>query len=79
MDFQQVVQQIAWEEHRPPEEIYREMQRAIEDLYRHRNDTPASRAVWRRMGARHCPTPEAFVAWMAGEIRREIHPPQPKP
>ena len=71
MNFQAILTQIAQRNHTTPEEVYQEMQWAIETAFRHRLDCAEASERWRELsGSDCCPTPEEFVrraAWRAGE------------
>ena len=57
MNFQKILKQVAAENNTTPEDVYREMQVALEDAYSHKDDTQESQALWKEIGfdknARH--------------------------
>ena len=50
MNFQKILKQVAAENNTTPEDVYREMQVALEDAYSHKDDTQESQALWKEMG-----------------------------
>ena len=72
MNFQKILKQIAAENHTTTEDVYREMQIAIEDAFQHRSEEDGSMAMWNEMGFKdQCPTPEQFILNAAKRIRAE--------
>lgn len=49
MNFQKILKQVAAENNTTPEDVYREMQIALEDAYSHKDDTQESQALWKEM------------------------------
>lgn len=45
MNFQKILKQVAAENNTTPEDVYREMQIALEDAYSHKDDTQESQAL----------------------------------
>lgn len=62
MNFQKILKQVAAENNTTPEDVYREMQVALEDAYSHKDDTQESQALWKEIGFdKKCPSP-AYAA-----------------
>lgn len=73
MNFQKILKQVAIENNTTPEDVYREMQIALEDAYSHKDDTQESQALWKEMGFdKKCPSPEQFIKKSAQKLRGDL-------
>lgn len=73
MDFEDILQKVAFDNHTTPEVVYREVQAVLQKAYARREEAPE---FWAELGFdESCPTPEQFVPKAVQILRRRLETP----